>query len=62
MTLTGPPGVNVILTAALNTNVLQHCLADVWVTRTSEVGLNDAQYHCRTHLGHLLRAGDLVMG
>ena len=40
----------------------QHCLSDVWVTRTTEIGLNDAQYHCRTHLGHLLKAGDLVMG
>ncbi|CAB4045649.1 60S ribosomal export NMD3 [Paramuricea clavata] len=40
----------------------QHCLSDVWVTRTSEIGLNDTQYHCRTHLGHLLKAGDLVMG
>ncbi|XP_028405919.1 60S ribosomal export protein NMD3-like [Dendronephthya gigantea] len=42
--------------------ISQFCLADVWVTRTSEIGLNDAQYHCRTYLGHLLKAGDLVMG
>lgn len=49
--------------SAKDTNAsTQLCLADVWVTRTSEIGLNDAQYHCRSHLGHLLKAGDLVMG
>eukprot|EP00058_Branchiostoma_floridae_P003994 XP_002589482.1 hypothetical protein BRAFLDRAFT_125192 [Branchiostoma floridae] len=40
----------------------KHLLADVWVARSSDLGMNDNQYHCRTHLGHLLRAGDLVHG
>lgn len=39
---------------------LQHVLADVWVCRASEVGTNEV--HTRTHLGHLLKPGDVVMG
>ena len=37
-------------------------LADVWVVRASELGMSDAQYHCRTHLGHLLNIGDTALG
>ena len=37
-------------------------LADVWVMRSQDMGVTDAQYHCRTHLGHILKAGDSVLG
>ncbi|XP_071804642.1 60S ribosomal export protein NMD3-like [Asterias amurensis] len=40
----------------------KHLLADVWVMRTQDMGVCDTQYHCRSHLGHLLRAGDLAIG
>ena len=30
--------------------------------RNSDMGGSDAQFHCRTHLGHLLAAGDTVIG
>ncbi|XP_053315523.1 60S ribosomal export protein NMD3 [Spea bombifrons] len=39
----------------------KHTLADVWVQKTSEMNTSQ-QYHTRTHLGHLLNPGDLVMG
>ncbi|XP_064418298.1 60S ribosomal export protein NMD3 isoform X2 [Latimeria chalumnae] len=39
----------------------KHMLADTWVQKTSELN-TDQQYHCRTHLGHLLTHGDLVLG
>lgn len=38
----------------------KHVLADVWVCRPNEVGTNEI--HTRTHLGHLLKPGDIVMG
>lgn len=41
---------------------MQHVLADVWVVKTSELGINDEEIHTRTHLGHLLKPGDSVMG
>ncbi len=37
-------------------------LADCWVMRAQDMGVTDAQYHCRTHLGHILKAGDSVLG
>jgi len=40
----------------------KHLLADVYVAKMSDLGVNDIQYHCRSHLGHLLRAGDTVLG
>nr|XP_054754715.1 60S ribosomal export protein NMD3-like [Lytechinus pictus] len=40
----------------------KHLLADVWLMRTQDMGVVDTQYHCRTHLGHLLSAGDTVKG
>ncbi|TRY72523.1 hypothetical protein TCAL_10508 [Tigriopus californicus] len=40
----------------------KHILADVWVTKSSELGMNDDTVHCRSHLGHLLQVGDAVMG
>ncbi|XP_069069335.1 60S ribosomal export protein NMD3 [Pleurodeles waltl] len=39
----------------------KHTLAEVWVQKTSEMNTSQ-QYHCRTHLGHLLNPGDLVLG
>ena len=40
----------------------QHVLAEVWVVPAAEVGTSERQTHCRTHLGHILAAGDLVLG
>jgi len=40
----------------------RHVLADCWVVKSSELGINDDTVHCRTHLGHLLSPGDTVMG
>jgi len=43
--------------------LLQHVPADVWVVKERELGSADCQQvHCRTHLGHLLTAGDIVLG
>ncbi|XP_048362028.1 60S ribosomal export protein NMD3 [Sphaerodactylus townsendi] len=39
----------------------KHTLAEAWVQKTSELS-TDQQYFCRTHLGHLLNPGDLVLG
>ncbi|XP_054103306.1 60S ribosomal export protein NMD3 isoform X3 [Callithrix jacchus] len=39
----------------------KHTLGEVWVQKTSELN-TDKQYFCRTHLGHLLNPGDLVLG
>ncbi|VDM62923.1 unnamed protein product [Angiostrongylus costaricensis] len=40
----------------------KHVLADVWLVRSHQVGSSDAQVHStRTHLGHLLNPGDLVL-
>ncbi|XP_041061926.1 60S ribosomal export protein NMD3 [Carcharodon carcharias] len=43
------------------TKSTRHTLAEVWVQKTSEMDTNQ-QYYCRTHLGHLLNHGDLVLG
>jgi len=40
----------------------KHVLADAWVARMQDLGVNDCQYHCRTHLGHLLKTGDTALG
>ena len=40
----------------------QNILADTWVVPLSELGRSEKQYHCRTHLGHLLNDGDTVWG
>eukprot|EP00179_Madagascaria_erythrocladioides_P017368 CAMPEP_0198335952 /NCGR_PEP_ID=MMETSP1450-20131203/20654_1 /TAXON_ID=753684 ORGANISM="Madagascaria erythrocladiodes, Strain CCMP3234" /NCGR_SAMPLE_ID=MMETSP1450 /ASSEMBLY_ACC=CAM_ASM_001115 /LENGTH=753 /DNA_ID=CAMNT_0044040647 /DNA_START=100 /DNA_END=2359 /DNA_ORIENTATION=- len=37
-------------------------LADVEVARGSDLGLNDTTFLTRTHLGHLLKVGDTVLG
>lgn len=38
----------------------KHALADVWVVKSSELGLSDP-IHCKTHLGHLLKPFDEVL-
>lgn len=40
----------------------KHVVSDVWLVRASELGVNDATIHTRTHIGHLLKPGDSVMG
>ncbi|XP_041360882.1 60S ribosomal export protein NMD3-like [Gigantopelta aegis] len=40
----------------------KHVLADVWVSRMSDLGVNELQFFTRTHLGHLLNVGDSVLG
>ncbi|RZC39523.1 60S ribosomal export protein NMD3 [Asbolus verrucosus] len=40
----------------------KHVLADIWVVRASELGLSDGTIHTRTHLGHVLKPGDYVLG
>ncbi|XP_043223415.1 60S ribosomal export protein NMD3-like isoform X2 [Amphibalanus amphitrite] len=40
----------------------RHQVADVWVVRSSQLGQEDAAIHTRSHLGHLLKPGDLVLG
>ncbi|KAL1850224.1 hypothetical protein VTK73DRAFT_9699 [Phialemonium thermophilum] len=37
-------------------------LSEVTVARSSDLGVNDKTYFARTHLGHLLHAGDSVLG
>ncbi|XP_052250810.1 60S ribosomal export protein NMD3-like [Dreissena polymorpha] len=40
----------------------KHVLADLWVSKMSDLGVTDQQYFCRTHLGHQLHCGDTVLG
>lgn len=40
----------------------KHVLSDAWVVRSSELGMNENLIHTRTHLGHLLKPGDLAIG
>uniref|UniRef100_A0A0K0FHI4 60S ribosomal export protein NMD3 n=1 Tax=Strongyloides venezuelensis TaxID=75913 RepID=A0A0K0FHI4_STRVS len=41
----------------------KHVLADVWLVRSNQVGQSGAQqFSARTHIGHLLNPGDLVLG
>ena len=40
----------------------KHVLADCWVTKTSELGINEDTVHCRTFMGAILSIGDPVMG
>lgn len=36
----------------------KHVMADAWVVKSAELGLDESTTHCRTHLGHLLNPGD----
>ncbi|CAD7090471.1 unnamed protein product [Hermetia illucens] len=40
----------------------KHVLCDIWVVKASELGVNDNTIHTKTHLGHLLKLGDSVLG
>ncbi|VDN03510.1 unnamed protein product [Thelazia callipaeda] len=40
----------------------KHRLVDVWIVPSSQVGHDDHQVCVRSHLGHLLKPGDLVLG
>jgi nonsense-mediated mRNA decay protein 3 len=40
----------------------KHALADVWVVKSSDLGMTEDYIHTRSHLGYLLKPGDLVMG
>jgi nonsense-mediated mRNA decay protein 3 len=37
-------------------------LADATIARSADLGVNDQQFVVRTHLGHLFKPGDLVLG
>uniref|UniRef100_A0A1B6DMT1 60S ribosomal export protein NMD3 OB-fold domain-containing protein n=1 Tax=Clastoptera arizonana TaxID=38151 RepID=A0A1B6DMT1_9HEMI len=39
----------------------KHLIADAWVVKASELGISDGIF-TRTHLGHILKPGDLVAG
>lgn len=41
---------------------MKHVLADAWIVKASELGINDNTIHTRTHLGHVLKPGDSVLG
>lgn len=40
----------------------KHVIADIWLVKSSELGINDSTIHTKTHLGHLLKPGDAVLG
>ncbi|GLH09513.1 60S ribosomal export protein NMD3 [Gryllus bimaculatus] len=40
----------------------KHVLADVWVVRASDLGRTENTVHTRSHLGHVLKPGDSVLG
>lgn len=40
----------------------QGVLSDAWVVPLNELGQDDKQLHCRTHLGHILKTGDTAFG
>lgn len=37
-------------------------LAEVVIAKESDFGVRDVQYTCITHLGHILREGDIALG
>lgn len=37
-------------------------LAEITVARERDLGVNDQQFVCLSHLGNLLREGDVVLG
>lgn len=40
----------------------KHVVSDVWLVKAFELGINENTVHTRTHLGHILKVGDSVMG
>ena len=43
-------------------NHKKYAWADVVVARESDLGVNDDTFTCLSHLGHLIRSGDVVLG
>ena len=41
---------------------MQGVLSDVWIVPIEDLGRDDKQLHCRTHLGHILKIGDTALG
>ncbi|CAO1433429.1 unnamed protein product [Diamesa serratosioi] len=39
----------------------KHVPADIWLVKSSELGISEDYVHTRTHLGHLLKVGDNVL-
>jgi len=37
-------------------------MAEVVLAKEADLGKNDIQFQCKTHIGHLLKVGDIVMG
>jgi nonsense-mediated mRNA decay protein 3 len=37
-------------------------MGELTVARDDDLGVNDTQYSCLTHLAHLMRSGDVIMG
>lgn len=48
--------------APQRTRAARHRLAEVEVALMADLGSNDTRYATTTHLGHILRAGDTVLG
>ncbi|KAL3289186.1 hypothetical protein HHI36_003622 [Cryptolaemus montrouzieri] len=40
----------------------KHVLADCWVVRACDLGITENTIHIKTHLGHVLKVGDSVLG
>ncbi|XP_078041318.1 60S ribosomal export protein NMD3 [Augochlora pura] len=40
----------------------KHVIADVWLVRSCDLGINENLIHTRTHLGHILKPGDAALG
>lgn len=40
----------------------KHVVADIWLVKSSELGISESTIHTKTHIGHLLRPGDAVLG
>jgi nonsense-mediated mRNA decay protein 3 len=39
----------------------KHVVSDVWLVKSSELGLSEDYIHTKTHFGHLLKPGDTVL-
>ncbi|XP_043261013.1 60S ribosomal export protein NMD3 [Colletes gigas] len=40
----------------------KHVIADVWLVKSCELGINNNLIHTRTHLGQILKPGDTALG
>ncbi|XP_076749606.1 60S ribosomal export protein NMD3 [Xylocopa sonorina] len=40
----------------------KHVIADVWLVKSCDLGINSNLIHTRTHLGHILKPGDTALG